>query len=225
MAILETRDLRKTYTIGDNTVNAVDGISLRIEKGELVSIMGPSGSGKTTLLNLLGCLDRPTSGTVLVDDRVVTTLSDSDLNVVRLKKVGFIFQRVNLIPILTAHENVELPMEIANVPSAERSARAQSLLEAVGLGKRAGHRPSQLSSGEQQRVGIARSLANNPSVILADEPTGNLDSNTSHEICELLTKLNTVDGYTIIMVTHNPVVGMTARRRIVIRDGKIFEDV
>lgn len=221
MNILETRDIKKIYTMGDATVAAVDGISLAIADGDFVAIMGPSGSGKTTLLNLLGCIDRPTSGAVLIREKEVSGLTDAQLDQVRLKQLGFVFQRVNLIPILSAAENIELPMEVAGVPPQERRERAMALLESVGLEKRANHRPAQLSSGEQQRVGIARSLANNPAIILADEPTGNLDSKTTKEICALLSALNERNNQTIVLVTHNAEVGAIAKRSIIIRDGKI----
>ena len=220
MFLLETRDLFKSYTIGDTVVNAVDGISLGIAPGDFVCIMGPSGSGKTTLLNLLGCIDRPTSGAVLVEGRNVTALSAKALDRLRLLRFGFVFQRVNLIPILSAVENVELPMDIAGRTSAERRERALDLLRSVGLDRRAHHRPGQLSAGEQQRVGIARSLANTPALILADEPTGNLDTKTAAGICELLTGLNQ-SGQTIVMVTHDPEVAAIAARNLVIRDGRI----
>lgn len=218
---LEARQLTKSYAIGSEEVHAVDGVSLRIEKGEFVAVMGPSGSGKTTLLNLLGCIDRPTAGGVYVGGREVSGLTDSELDAVRLKRIGFVFQRINLIPILNAVENVELPMEIAGMTPAERSARAESLLESVGLKGRALHRPSQMSAGEQQRVGIARALANSPEVLLADEPTGNLDSRTTHDIIGLLLRLNAENGQTIVLVTHNPEVGEAASRCVHMRDGKI----
>jgi len=222
MAILETRELMKTYIMGGEPVRAVDGISLRVDAGDFVSIMGPSGSGKTTLLNLLGCIDRPTGGQVLVEDRDVSRLSNATLDRLRLRKIGFVFQRVNLIPILSAAENVELPMDMAGVSAAARRARALELLAAVGLERRAAHRPAQLSAGEQQRVGIARALANDPAVILADEPTGNLDSKSAAGICALLSSLNN-RGQTIIMVTHDPEAGAIAARRVSIRDGRISE--
>ena len=222
--ILETRDLRKTYRVGDSRVAAVDGISLAIAAGDFVSIMGPSGSGKTTLLNLLGCIDRPTGGAVLVRGRDVSGFSDAQLDRVRLRDIGFVFQRVNLIPILTAVENVEQPMEIAGAPARERRERALELLDLVGLKPRANHRPTQLSGGEQQRVGIARSLANHPAVILADEPTGNLDSKTATGIIDLLRRLNRDNGQAIVMVTHNREVGGVADRIITMRDGKISDN-
>ena len=223
MILLETCDIRKTYTLGGGTVAAVDGISLQIHEKDFLSIMGPSGSGKTTLLNLLGCIDRLTAGAMKVRGRDVSRLSQAALDLIRLKEFGFVFQRVNLIPILTAIENVELPMDIAGVGLKERRERAAGLLDSVGLEHRAAHRPGQLSAGEQQRVGIARSLANRPAVILADEPTGNLDSKTAAEICALLKNLNRDQGQTIIMVTHNHAVGEIANRHIVIRDGRISE--
>jgi len=218
--ILETKSLVRTFMMGETEVRALDNISFSVMPGEFVSIMGPSGSGKTTLLNLLGCFDRPTSGEVLVGGSAVSSLSDRDLDRIRLLRIGFVFQRINLIPILTAVENVELPLEIAGVAQAGRRARAAELLESVGLAHRAGHRPSQLSAGEQQRVGIARALANKPAVLMADEPTGNLDSRTAKEIIALLTNLNEQSGQTLIIVTHDPGVGCVARRKLVLRDGR-----
>jgi putative ABC transport system ATP-binding protein len=220
--LLETRDIVKAYTMGSAVVNAVDGISLAAASGDFISIMGPSGSGKTTLLNLLGCIDRPTGGEVLVEGDNVAHLSNAALDRLRLHKIGFVFQRVNLIPILSAVENVELPMDMAGMKPAARRTRAMELLCAVGLERRSAHRPGQLSAGEQQRVGVARALANDPAVILADEPTGNLDSKTAAGICDLLLSLNR-RGQTIIMVTHDPEVGAIAARRITIRDGRISE--
>lgn len=220
-AIIETRELRKTYRVGDVDVNALDGVDVAVAKGELVSIVGPSGSGKTTLLNMIGCLDKPTSGEIRIAGRDVTGFSARELDNFRLRTIGFVFQRINLVPILSAQENVELPMEIAGVAAGERKERAAELLKSVGLSHRLRHRPAQMSAGEQQRVGIARAVANNPSLLLADEPTGNLDSKTSTGIVELLSGLHGASGLAIIVVTHNREVADRAARTITIRDGKI----
>jgi ABC-type lipoprotein export system ATPase subunit len=218
--VLEAKSLTRKFMMGATEVRALDDISLAVMPGEFISIMGPSGSGKTTLLNLLGCFDRPSSGEVRIGGRAVSSLSDRDLDRIRLLRIGFVFQRINLIPILTAIENVELPLEIAGVASEERRSRSLELLESVGLASRAGHRPTQLSAGEQQRVGIARALANKPDVLMADEPTGNLDSHTAGEIITLLRNLNEKNGQTLIIVTHDPNVGAVARRMLVLRDGR-----
>lgn len=219
--VLEAKSLTRMFRMGDSEVRALDDVSLSVDQGEFVSIMGPSGSGKTTLLNLLGCFDRPTDGDVLVGGRAVSSLPDRELDRIRLLRIGFVFQRINLIPILTAAENVELPLEIAGVERAERHARAAELLDSVGLAHRAGHRPGQLSAGEQQRVGIARAVANKPEVLMADEPTGNLDSHTASEIIALLRKFNEENNQTLIIVTHDPAVGSAARRMLTMRDGRI----
>ncbi len=219
--VLEAKSLTRMFRMGDSEVRALDSVSLSVDQGEFVSIMGPSGSGKTTLLNLLGCFDRPTDGDVLVGGRAVSSLPDRELDRIRLLRIGFVFQRINLIPILTAAENVELPLEIAGVERAERHARAAELLDSVGLAHRAGHRPGQLSAGEQQRVGIARAVANKPEVLMADEPTGNLDSHTASEIIALLRKFNEENNQTLIIVTHDPSVGSAARRMLTMRDGRI----
>ncbi len=219
--ILEARKIEKKYTLGGQTVYAVAGIDMTVEEGDFISIMGPSGSGKTTLLNLLGCIDRPTAGRVLVAGRDTTEMNASDIDRIRLHNIGFVFQRINLIPILSAQENVELPMELAGVGAAQRHRRAGELLDTLGMSRRAHHRPGQLSAGEQQRIGIARSLANNPGVILADEPTGNLDSKTAALIMDCFKTLNRDRGQTLILVTHDPDVGASAARSIVIRDGRL----
>ena len=219
--VLEAKSLTRMFRMGDSEVRALDSVSLSVDQGEFVSIMGPSGSGKTTLLNLLGCFDRPTDGDVLVGGRAVSSLPDRELDRIRLLRIGFVFQRINLIPILTAAENVELPLEIAGVERAERHARAAELLDSVGLAHRAGHRPGQLSAGEQQRVGIARAVANKPEVLMADEPTGNLDSHTASEIIALLRKFSEENNQTLIIVTHDPSVGSAARRMLTMRDGRI----
>ena len=220
--IIEIKELTKIYLMGEVKVNALDDVTLTVQKGEFVSIMGPSGSGKTTLLNIIGCIDRATSGQVMISGTDVTAMSERELDVLRLHKIGFVFQRINLIPILSAAENVELPMEIAGLLPGERRKRTAELLHSVGLSHRANHRPGQMSAGEQQRVGIARAIANQPDILLADEPTGNLDSKTSHEIIALLRRFNTEYGQSIILVTHNAEIGESAHRTIRIRDGKIM---
>lgn len=220
-AIIETKGLSKVYRMGEVEVRALDGVSLAIRGGEFVSIMGPSGSGKTTLLNMIGCLDRPTSGTIEIAGSDVTQLTERELDEVRLRRIGFVFQRVNLVPILSAVENVELPMEIAGMPAGERRERAVSLLGSVGLAGRLRHRPAQMSAGEQQRVGIARAMANRPDILLADEPTGNLDSKISADIVELLVRLHEESGLTVVLVTHDREVAEKAQRVITIRDGRV----
>lgn len=217
--VVEARDLKKTYMLGKVPVEALRGINLRVEKGDFVSILGPSGSGKSTLLNLIGALDKPTSGTLLIDGVDVSKLSDNKLAELRLK-VGFVFQFFNLIPRFTAKDNVELSMQIANKSKADRSKRAEELLETVGLKDRMKHKPAELSGGQQQRVAIARALANNPSFLLLDEPTGNIDSKTAHEVIEIIKNLN-AKGVTIIMVTHDQHLAREAKRIIEVMDGQI----
>jgi putative ABC transport system ATP-binding protein len=204
-------------------VHALDDVDLTIGDGEYVAVMGPSGSGKSTLLNVLGLLDKPTSGVYRLDGRDTTGLTDDEQARVRSGKIGFIFQTFHLVPRLTALENVELPMTLASRPPAERRARAQELLASVGLSDRAHHRPAQLSGGQRQRVAIARALTMKPTLLLADEPTGNLDSASGKEVLEALERLNTA-GFTLMVVTHDPIVGARARRRVVMRDGKVVED-
>lgn len=221
--VVALRDVRRTYTMGDNTVHALAGVDLEIAEGEYVAIMGPSGSGKSTLLNLLGCMDRPTSGSYLLDGRDVATMSDSELSTVRSERIGFIFQSFNLIPSLTVLENIEVPLFYAGWPARKARARSLELAERVGLGDRGSHRPTELSGGQQQRVAIARALSNNPTIVLADEPTGNLDSRTGVEIMAFLRELNQ-EGRTIIMVTHEDDIAAHARRVVTVRDGRIQED-
>jgi putative ABC transport system ATP-binding protein len=220
--VVEARDLRKTYMLGRVPVEALRGINLRVEKGDFVSILGPSGSGKSTLLNLIGALDKPTSGTLLIDGVDVSKLSDNRLAELRVK-VGFVFQFFNLIPRFTAKDNVELSMQIANRSKAERSKRAEELLETVGLKDRMKHKPAELSGGQQQRVAIARALANNPSFLLLDEPTGNIDSKTAHEVIEIIKSLN-ANGVTIIMVTHDQRLAKEAKRIVEVMDGQITSE-
>lgn len=221
MAILETRALRKNFKMGKEIVHALDSVNLKIEKGEFISIMGPSGSGKTTLLNMIGCLDKPTEGQVILGSEEVTRLSRGKLTQIRSKKIGFVFQEFDLIPTLTALENVMLPLKYQGVRKREQRRRAKEALEKVGLGKRFRHRPSQLSGGEQQRVAIARALVTKPDIILADEPTGELDTRTSEELMAMFKKLNQETGTTFIFVTHDPAVAEATDRHLKMTDGKI----
>ena len=219
---LKTENLDKIYKLGDRQVRALLDVTLDIKKGDFLSIMGPSGSGKSTLLNILGCLDTPTHGTVFFDGVNVTKVAEKNLYKIRKNNVGFVFQTFNLMPWLNAIENVELPTEGTKKSKAERQKRARELLEIVGLSNRTEHRPHKLSAGEQQRVAIARALANNPAIVLADEPTGNMDSKTKYEIMKLLSKLNTEQGTTIIVVTHDSKVGSRANRMLFLNDGKLL---
>lgn len=217
--VIDARDLTKVYVMGEVEVHALRGLSIKIRQGEVVSIMGPSGSGKSTLMNILGCLDRPTSGEYYLDGESVATLTDDQLAEVRNRKVGFVFQSFNLLPRATALANVELPLRYAKNKKNRRK-RAEEALKSVGLGDRILHRPNELSGGEQQRVAIARALVNNPAIVMADEPTGNLDSKSGEEIMELLLNLNKELGTTLIIVTHDPEIGAVAQRIVHIRDGK-----
>lgn len=222
MAIVKIQDLKKEYKMGrNNIVMALDGINLVIEKGEFLAIMGPSGSGKSTLLNMIGTLDKPTSGSVFIKDLDVAIAKQSKLPQIRNEKIGFIFQQYNLIPTLTALENVMLPLKYASVRKSEARKRAKEGLEMVGLADRLKHKPAELSGGQQQRVAIARALITNPDIILADEPTGELDTHTGEEIINLLRKLNKENGQTFIIVTHNPEIAAICDRTIHVRDGAI----
>ena len=221
--VIVIKDIKKTYVNGKLQVPVLHGINLTIYEGEFTSIMGPSGSGKSTFMNILGCLDRPTSGSYRLDGEEVADLSDDELAYVRNKRIGFVFQSFNLLPKLTAQENVALPMIYAGVSKAERNARAAELLTSLGLGERLDHLPSELSGGQRQRVAIARALANNPSIIMADEPTGNLDSKSSIDVMHIFTRLYE-EGRTIILVTHEPDIATYASRNVVLRDGLIEED-
>jgi len=226
MWMVEALGLKKTYMLGKVKVQVLRGVNLRVKRGEFMSIMGPSGSGKTTLLNLIGALDRPTEGRILVDGVDLSKLKDNELAEFRNRKIGFVFQFFNLIPRLTALGNVELPMALAGVPREERRRRALELLKMVGLSGRVNHKPSEMSGGEQQRVAIARALSNNPSIVLCDEITGNLDEKTGMEIIALLRRLNQEKGQTFIIVTHDPVVAKACDRVAYLRDGVIVgEDV
>ncbi len=221
--MIEVRDLRKIYVMGDETLAALAGVTLTIARGEYVAIIGPSGSGKSTLMNILGGLDRPTSGEYHFEGEDVAHFSDDQLAEFRNRRIGFVFQSFQLLPRLTALQNVELPMIYAGVGVAERRARAAELLDRVGLGARMGHRPTQLSGGQQQRVAVARSLANRPALLLADEPTGALDTRTSEDVLALFGELN-AEGLTLAIVTHDPEVAQAARRRITFRDGLVVSD-
>ena len=222
--IVVTDRLTKDYHLGPHTVHALRGVSVTIERSEFVAVMGPSGSGKSTFMNLLGCLDTPSAGRYVLDGQDVAGLSADDLARIRTAKIGFVFQQFNLLPRTTALENVELPLLYAALPARERRARAQARLEDVGLADRAGHHPSQLSGGQQQRVAIARALVNDPAMILADEPTGNLDTRTSVEVLALLQRLNRA-GLTIVLVTHEPDIATYAGRHLSFRDGRLKTDV
>ena len=222
--LIETVDLVKTYIQGGRPLEVLKGICLSVEPGEFTAIMGPSGSGKSTLLNMIGALDRPTSGKVYINGVDLSELNDNQVAGLRNREIGFIFQFFNLIPRMDAQGNVELPMAIAGVSRSERHKRAQRLLELVGLGDRADHKPSQLSGGEQQRVAIARALSNEPNLILADEVTGNLDSTTGDEIMHLLRELNKEEGKTFVLITHDAMVAQNTDRLIQLRDGVIVGD-
>lgn len=222
-AVIKVRDLSKVYELGEISVHALRGVSLDIYPGEMVAIMGPSGSGKSTLMNMIGCLDSPSSGEYYLDGEEVSQLVDDELAAVRNKKIGFVFQKYNLLPRANAIENVELPLRYSD-NTADMTARAKEMLISVGLGDRMEHKPNELSGGQQQRVAIARALVNRPAIILADEPTGNLDSTSGKEIMDLLHKLNAEQGTTIVIVTHDAEVAAQAQRTIRLFDGKILEE-
>ena len=222
--MIEIENITKTYRMGDVEVHALAGVSLKIERGEVVSIMGPSGSGKSTLMNILGCLDQPTSGSYVLDGKAVNSMNDDQLAEVRNRKIGFVFQSFNLLRRLTARRNVELPMLYAGIENGRRE-RAMKALESVGLGDRMDHRPTELSGGQQQRVAIARALINDPAILLADEPTGNLDSKSGEEILQLLLTLNREHGITLVFVTHDSKIAAHTQRVIHVADGLIEEGV
>lgn len=221
--MIELRDICRTFAVGGQEVRAMDHVSLTIGAGEYLSIMGPSGSGKSTLLNIIGLLDTPNSGTYLLDGRDVTSLGDDQLAATRSRKIGFIFQFFHLIPRLTARQNIELPLMLAGVPARQRRERSTALIDSFGLSSRHNHRPEELSGGQRQRVAIARAVINQPAVLLADEPTGNLDRSSGAEIIELLEELNR-GGQTLVIVTHDPEIGERARRRVRVVDGRLAAD-
>ncbi len=224
MAIIETRDLWKTYRMGNEDIHALRGVSIEIERGEYVAIMGPSGSGKSTLMNLIGCLDTPSKGSYLLNGHQVRELDDDELARIRNEEIGFVFQTFNLLPRATALHNVELPLVYAGISGADRRSRAMQALERVELADRVSHRPNELSGGQRQHVAIARALVNTPSILLADEPTGNLDSKTGLEIMTLFERLHAT-GNTIVLITHEPEIAEYAHRVIHLRDGGVEEDV
>jgi putative ABC transport system ATP-binding protein len=222
--LLRLTDVTKTYSAGRLEVHALRGVSMTVERGEYLAITGPSGSGKSTLLNILGCLDRPTGGEYLFEGAPVQSLDDFGLAQVRCRRIGFVFQNFNLMAKYSARQNVELPLRYAEVPRSERRARASRALGAVGLAEREAHRPSELSGGEKQRVAIARALVNDPPILLADEPTGNLDTRSGHEIIRMIEDLNARDGITVLVITHDPAIAQRCSRRVRIVDGEIVED-
>jgi putative ABC transport system ATP-binding protein len=224
MPLIEVRDLWKTYVMGAEEIHALRGLSIQIERGEYVAIMGPSGSGKSTLMNLIGCLDTPTKGSYLLNEKQVGQMNDNELAQIRNEEIGFVFQTFNLLPRASALQNVELPLVYAGVATRDRQARAKAALERVELGSRMSHKPNELSGGQRQRVAIARALVNNPSILLADEPTGNLDSKTGQEIMALFARLHQA-GNTIVLVTHEADIAAFAHRVIHVRDGQVEKDV
>jgi putative ABC transport system ATP-binding protein len=224
LPMISVTDLHKTYQMGDVEVNALQGVSFDIKQGEFVAIMGPSGSGKSTLMNLIGCLDTPTSGSYLLDGQEVAALDGNDLSAVRARKLGFVFQQYMLLPRQSALRNVEMPLIYRGLRAAERRRRAETALRIVGMGPRMGHRPNELSGGQQQRVAIARALVGSPAVMLADEPTGALDSKTGVEIMNILQRLNREQGLTVILVTHEADIAAYAQRVLTMRDGIVVSD-
>ena len=221
--LIELKDIMKTYVMGDNVVHALNHVDVTIDYGEFTAIMGASGSGKSTMMNILGCLDRPTSGEYFLDGKEIAGYNDDELAHTRNAKIGFVFQNFNLLPKLTAQANVALPLIYAGVGEEERMERAKKALEAVGLGDRLDHKPMEMSGGQRQRVAIARALINDPPVIMADEPTGNLDTKSSYEIMDIFKKMNE-QGKTVIMVTHEPDIAAYTKRILVMRDGKLVSD-
>jgi putative ABC transport system ATP-binding protein len=224
MALIDTQDLWKTYVMGSEEIHALRGVTIGIERGEYVAIMGPSGSGKSTLMNLIGCLDTPSKGSYLLNGKQVSQMNDNELARIRNEEIGFVFQTFNLLPRASALQNVELPLVYGGVQGKERSQRAKAALDKVELSSRMSHRPNELSGGQRQRVAIARALVNNPSILLADEPTGNLDSKTGNEIMALFARLHQ-SGNTIVLVTHEADIAAFAHRTIHLRDGKVEKDV
>lgn len=222
--MIQLTNICRNFQVGEETVHALRDINIEIKDGEYISLMGPSGSGKSTLLNVMGCLDRPSSGTYLLDGKDVTNLSETELSLIRRNHIGFIFQFFHLVSRLDAANNVELPMVFAGIGRAERKQRVQKALSSVGLSHRARHKPNQLSGGERQRVAIARAVVMGPSVLLADEPTGNLDTHSGSEIIQLIEEMNR-GGLTVVIVTHDPSIGERARRRVSLRDGAIVEEI
>ena len=223
MEVIELQDIMKTYVMGDTVVNALDHVSVKFKKGVFTAIVGPSGSGKSTMMNILGCLDRPTSGHYFLDGKDVANYTDDEFAVTRNQKIGFVFQNFNLLSRISALENVAMPLIYAGVSYNDRCARAKKALEAVGLGARVEHKPNEMSGGQRQRVAIARALINDPAIIMADEPTGNLDTKSTLEIIEIFKQLNQ-QGKTVIMVTHEPDLANMTQRIVTMRDGKITDD-
>jgi putative ABC transport system ATP-binding protein len=221
--VIRLEDIVKTYVMGDATVHALDHVHLEVQDGEFMAIMGPSGSGKSTMMNILGCLDRPTSGKYYLDGKEIAGYNDDELARTRNAKIGFVFQNFNLLAKLTAQANVSLPLVYAGVAEDERMERAKRALEAVGLGERLEHKPNEMSGGQRQRVAIARALINNPAIVMADEPTGNLDTKSSYEIMDIFKALNN-EGRTVVMVTHEPDIGEQTKRILVMRDGQLVSD-
>ena len=221
--VIVLEDIVKQFVMGDTILQALDHVNFSVEEGDFIAIMGPSGSGKSTMMNILGCLDRPTSGKYYLDGKEVAGLSDDELAHTRNAKIGFVFQNFNLLSKITAQQNVALPLVYAGVPEEERMERAKKALQSVGLGDRVDHKPNELSGGQRQRVAIARALINNPAIVMADEPTGNLDTKSSYEIMDIFKKLNAM-GKTVVMVTHEPDIGQQTKRILVMRDGHLNSD-
>ena len=224
MALIDIRDIRKDYTLGKTVIHALRGLDFTIERGDFIALMGPSGCGKSTLLNMIGCIDTPTSGSVSLEGRNLTALSDDQLAEIRLEKIGFIFQSFNLIPVLTIAQNIEFPLILARASRKERRSRVKEVIEMVGLAEYAAHRPDELSGGQRQRVAIARALVNRPSIVIADEPTANLDSGNGDAILSAMQELNRQHRVTLIFSTHNPETVRYARRIIRLKDGSVVED-